>query len=108
MQKARFGAALKGGTNGEQHNHNDVGSFSVVLGRKMVVCDPGAEVYTARTFSARRYESKVLNSFGHAVPVIAGQLQRTGLAAHAEILRHEFTDDAGHPRHGHQFRLCRA
>ncbi|HZQ48421.1 MAG TPA: heparinase II/III family protein, partial [Verrucomicrobiae bacterium] len=93
-QKAKFGAALKGGTNGEQHNHNDVGSFSVVLGRKMVVCDPGAEVYTARTFSARRYESKVLNSFGHAVPVIAGQLQRAGLAAHAEILRHEFTDDA--------------
>ena len=93
MQKARFGVALKGGTNGEQHNHNDVGSFSVVVGRKMVVCDPGAEVYTARTFGPRRYESKVLNSYGHAVPVIAGQLQRTGLAAHAAILRHEFTDE---------------
>jgi hypothetical protein len=35
----------------------------------------------------------VLNSYGHAVPVIAGQLQRTGLAAHAAILRQEFTDD---------------
>lgn len=93
MPKARFGAALKGGSNGEQHNHNDVGSFSVVLGRKMVVCDPGGEVYTARTFGPHRYDSKVLNSFGHAVPVIAGQLQQTGLAAHAVILRHEFTDD---------------
>ncbi len=94
IHKARFGAALKGGSNGEQHNHNDVGSFSVVLGRKMLVCDPGAEVYTARTFGPRRYESKMLNSYGHAVPVIAGQLQRTGLAAHAAILRQEFTDDA--------------
>lgn len=88
----QFAAVLKGGHNAEHHNHNDVGSFSVVLGRKMVLCDPGAEVYTARTFSSRRYESKVLNSFGHAVPVIAGQLQRTGPAARAVVLRTDFSD----------------
>jgi hypothetical protein len=39
----------------------------------MVICDPGGEVYTARTFGARRYDSAVLSSYGHAVPVIAGR-----------------------------------
>jgi hypothetical protein len=89
-----FAAALKGGHNAEHHNHNDVGSFSVVAGRAMVICDPGAEVYTRRTFSAQRYASQVLNSFGHAVPVIAGQLQRTGADARAVVLRTDFSDEA--------------
>ena len=86
-----FAVALKGGHNNEPHNHNDVGSFSVILGREMVICDPGGEVYTKRTFSAHRYDSKVLSSFGHAVPVIAGQLQRTGAEAHGVILETNFS-----------------
>jgi hypothetical protein len=86
-----FAVALKGGHNNEPHNHNDVGSFSVVLGREMVICDPGGEVYTKRTFSAHRYDSKVLSSFGHAVPVIAGQLQKTGADARGVILETNFT-----------------
>ncbi|MCU0783856.1 MAG: heparinase II/III family protein [Verrucomicrobia bacterium] len=90
--KSKFAAALKGGHNAEHHNHNDVGSFSVVVGQTMVLCDPGAEVYTRRTFSAQRYESKVLNSFGHAVPVVAGQLQRPGADARAVVLRADFSD----------------
>lgn len=89
-----FGVVLKGGHNAENHNHNDVGSFSVVSGRTMLICDPGAEVYTARTFGARRYESKVLNSFGHAVPRLAGQLQKTGADARAVVLATNFTDAA--------------
>lgn len=88
---SQFAVALKGGNNAENHNHDDVGSFSVVSGKAMVICDPGAEVYTARTFSAHRYDSKVLNSYGHAVPVIAGQLQQTGAAARAAILQTNFT-----------------
>lgn len=92
--KPSFAAALKGGHNAEHHNHNDVGSFSVVVGSAMVLCDPGAEVYTARTFSNRRYDSQVLNSFGHAVPVIAGKLQRSGAEARGVVLRTEFTDRA--------------
>jgi hypothetical protein len=88
-----FAACLKGGHNAEHHNHNDVGTFMVVSGKTMVICDPGAEVYTARTFSARRYESKVLNSYGHAVPVIGGQLQREGAAARAVVLDRRFTPE---------------
>jgi hypothetical protein len=91
-QGPEFAVALKGGHNAEHHNHNDVGTFMVVSGRSMVLCDPGAEVYTARTFGAHRYDSDVLNSFGHPVPVIAGQLQRTGIQAKGNILRTEFTD----------------
>jgi len=83
--------ALKGGNNDEPHNHNDVGSFSVVVGTNMVICDPGGEVYTKRTFSAHRYDSKVLNSFGHDVPVIGGSLQKTGAAARGVILASDFT-----------------
>jgi len=84
--------ALKGGNNAEHHNHNDVGSYVVVVGQQPLLFDPGAEIYTARTFSAQRYDSKLLNSLGHPVPVIAGQLQRAGAQARGEVLRAEFSD----------------
>lgn len=89
-----FAVAIKGGNNGVNHGHNDSGSFSVVVGTNMVICDPGGEVYTARTFSAHRYDSQVLNSFGHALPIVAGQLQRHGMAARAVVLSTNFTSDA--------------
>lgn len=89
-----FAACLKGGNNNENHNHNDVGTFMVVAGQTMVICDPGGEVYTKRTFGPHRYDSKVLNSFGHAVPVIAGQLQRPGAAARGVVLHTGFTPAA--------------
>ena len=88
----KMAVALKGGHNAEHHNHNDLGSYVVVCGERPVLLDPGAETYTARTFSNRRYESKLLNSFGHPVPVVAGQLQRDGRAAEAKVLRTELTD----------------
>jgi len=91
---ARMAVALKGGHNNEHHNHNDVGSFVVVLGDKALLLDPGGEVYTARTFSSRRYESKVLNSFGHPVPIVAGKLQQTGEQARARVVHQSFTDDS--------------
>ena len=87
-----FAAVLKAGHNGEHHNHNDIGSFSVVLGSHVLICDPGGEVYTARTFSPQRYESKLLNSYGHGVPVVDGKLQSTGMKAHAKVLRTKFSE----------------
>ncbi|MBU0638364.1 MAG: heparinase II/III-family protein [Planctomycetes bacterium] len=88
----RLGVALKGGHNAEHHNHNDIGSFIVVTGNQPVLVDPGTEVYTARTFSSRRYDSNVLNSFGHPVPVVAGTLQHPGAKARGRVLRTGFTD----------------
>jgi len=87
-----FAACLKGGNNAEHHNHNDVGSFSVVCGKTTLICDPGAEVYTGRTFSAKRYESKVLSSFGHDVPVISGKLQSSGPRARGIVKQTGFSD----------------
>jgi len=91
-QSTGMGVALKGGHNAEHHNHNDVGSFAVALGKSLLLLDPGGEVYTARTFSSRRYESQVLNSFGHPVPMVAGQLQRPGRDAQAKLLSTSFTE----------------
>jgi hypothetical protein len=91
---SRLAVALKGGHNNEHHNHNDVGSFVVVLDDKSLLLDPGGEVYTARTFSSRRYESKVLNSFGHPVPLVNGKLQRTGRQAGGRIIRSDFTEES--------------
>lgn len=89
-----FGVSIKGGHNGEHHNHNDVGNFVVVVGATSLVLDPGAETYTKRTFGSQRYESRALNSFGHSVPVIAGSLQRVGPEAAARVVQREFTDAA--------------
>jgi hypothetical protein len=89
---SQFAVALKGGHNAEHHNHNDVGSFIVVLEDKPLLLDPGGEVYTARTFSGRRYESNVLNSYGHPVPIVAGKLQQTGSRARGQVVSRNFTD----------------
>lgn len=87
-----FAFVAKGGNNGEAHAHNDSGSFSVVLDDKMLICDPGAEVYTTRTFGPHRYDSGVLNSFGHALPVVAEKLEVPGKEARAIVTRTNFTD----------------
>jgi len=87
-----LGVACKGGHNAEHHNHNDVGTYMVALGSERPLVDPGAPVYTKDTFSDRRYEDKVINSWGHPVPLVAGKFQRTGSDAKATLVRKEFTD----------------
>jgi hypothetical protein len=68
----------KAGHNAESHNHNDVGSFVIHKGKTFFLTDPGAPIYSARTFSSHRYDSIFCNSFGHSVPVVNGQLQPEG------------------------------
>ncbi len=89
----RFGASIKGGHNNELHNHNDVGSYVIVVNKRQLVGDYGGEVYTRRTFSDDRYLSKMLNSYGHDVPVVAGELQMTGPEARGLICGTSFTDE---------------
>ncbi|MBP6964555.1 MAG: heparinase II/III family protein [Armatimonadetes bacterium] len=92
--KSSMAVAVKGGHNAEHHNHNDLGSFVVLCGKQLMLLDPGNEVYTARTFSKQRYESNLLNSWGHSVPVVAGKLQRPGAEARARVLDTAFTEDS--------------
>ncbi|HLP26418.1 MAG TPA: heparinase II/III family protein, partial [Acidobacteriota bacterium] len=87
-----FGAAIKGGHNNEHHNHNDVGSFVIARGDRAVLVDPGLEIYTKRTFSDQRYISKVLNSYGHSVPVVAGELQQFGRKFAAQVVSSSFSE----------------
>ena len=89
----RLSLAVKGGANGDRHNHDDAGSYVINVGSRELAGDPGNEAYTARTFSKRRYESKVLNSYGHPVPRVGGKLQGAGPAFGAKVIKTEFTPD---------------
>lgn len=71
-------AAVKGGHNGEPHNHNDVGSFQYFAGGEELICDLGAGEYTKEYFSRGRYEILCNSSEGHSVPIVGGALQLPG------------------------------
>ncbi|HPG68528.1 MAG TPA: heparinase II/III family protein [Candidatus Hydrogenedentes bacterium] len=68
----------KAGHNGEPHNNNDVGSFILRIGNQTYLCDPGGGLYSKDYFSSKRYENVFANSYGHSVPRVNGQLQKTG------------------------------
>ncbi|RSM65376.1 hypothetical protein DMB66_16050 [Actinoplanes sp. ATCC 53533] len=70
--------AVKGGHNGEHHNHNDVGSVVVALGGVPVLVDPGRPTYTAQTFGPDRYAIWTMRSSWHNVPQIRGTAQGHG------------------------------
>ncbi len=89
----RLSASFLGGHNGTNHNHNDLGTFTVVLDGRTLVLDPGPETYSFRTFSTHRYDSPLLNSYGHPVPRVAGRLQEAGPEWRTRVLAKEFTAD---------------
>ncbi|MDR2169024.1 MAG: heparinase II/III-family protein [Planctomycetaceae bacterium] len=91
--KNQLAAVIKAGHNAEHHNHNDIGSYTIMYAGKTPLLDPGGEVYTRRTFSAKRYESALLNSFGHPVPVVNGKLQKTGNDAKGKFIAKNFADE---------------
>ncbi|MFO7636711.1 MAG: heparinase II/III family protein [Clostridia bacterium] len=70
--------SAKGGNNGENHNHNDVGSFLVYLGETPVILDVGNMAYTKKTFSPERYEIWVNQSGFHNLPMVNGFMQKNG------------------------------
>lgn len=84
-------AAWKGGNNAEHHNHNDVGSTTVVWKGRPVIADPGTMVYRAETFSKDRYRLPIMSSYGHSVPVAAGFLQAEGKPCRGKVLNTSFT-----------------
>jgi hypothetical protein len=64
-----------GGNNGESHNHNDVGDFTVYANGLPVIIDVGSGTYTARTFGKDRYKLWFNTSPYHNLPVINGKEQ---------------------------------
>jgi len=77
-KKPKYSFAVKGGHNGEEHNHNDIGSFIVVNNGKQILCDLGSANYDAKYFSNERYSVLNASSLGHSVPIVDGHEQRAG------------------------------
>ena len=78
--------AMKGGTNGESHNHNDVGSFIVYVHGKPLFIDPGVGEYTAKTFGNNRYDIWTMQSQYHNLPQINGIDQKEGKDFAAKVI----------------------
>lgn len=76
----RFALAVKAGDNGDSHNHNDVGSFTIYKDGKPFLIDVGVESYTAKTFSPQRYEIWTMQSAYHNLPTVGGVMQQDGEA----------------------------
>lgn len=88
--------AAKGGTNGESHNHNDVGSFIVYADGEPLLIDCGVGEYTSKTFSNQRYTIWTMQSDYHNLPQINGASQKDGRQYAAKVVaqkRHSITLD---------------
>ena len=89
------GLAIKGGSNDEPHNHNDVGHFIYISGDKVISADLGAGEYTRDYFGDGRYGILCCSSLGHSLPVIDGQGQKAGKQHRADVfsvVRHGISD----------------
>ena len=87
-RRGSFFVAMKGGTNGESHNHNDVGSFIVYTsadGGKPLLIDAGVGEYTSQTFGNNRYDIWTMQSQYHNLPQINGQDQKDGKQYRAAV-----------------------
>jgi len=70
--------AMKGGHNGESHNHNDLGSFVVYSDDRPVFIDSGVGEYTKRYFGKDRYRVWNTCSDYHNCATFNGVTQRSG------------------------------
>ncbi|MGN8026876.1 heparinase II/III domain-containing protein [Microbacterium sp. 22242] len=83
---AGLALAAKGGTNDENHNHKDLGSFVIAAGGRQLLVDVGKPTYTAQTFSAGRYGIRAMQSGWHSAPAPFGLEQGEGPAFTARVV----------------------
>ena len=81
--------AMKGGTNGESHNHNDIGSFIIYADNEPLLIDPAVGEYTAKTFGKDRYDIWTMQSQYHNLPQINGIDQKDGKEYAAQLISHK-------------------
>ena len=81
--------AMKGGHNGESHNHNDVGSFIVYSNNEPLFIDLAVGEYTAQTFGKGRYDIWTMQSQFHNLPQINGIDQKDGKTFAAKVVSHK-------------------
>lgn len=85
--------AVKGGHNGEPHNHNDLGHFILFAYGEAALVDLGTGYYTRQYFNDERYEYYHTGSQGHSVPVINHAYQKYGKLYHADVVHYEEKPD---------------
>lgn len=79
MRSDGFSASLKGGHNGESHNHNDLGHFELFFEGEPVIVDAGTEAYSKINFTpGARYTLWYTRGTGHNAPVIGDTEQCAG------------------------------
>ncbi len=88
-QKVPFSIAVKAGHNAENHNHSDVGTYTLVLDKDIMAGDIGAPSYTAGAFSQ---DNPARSSWGHPVPRIDDKLQSNGKEFAGTITETSFTN----------------
>ncbi|SHK58791.1 heparinase II/III family protein [Xylanibacter ruminicola] len=88
-RRSQLFVAMKGGHNGESHNHNDVGSFIVYANNEPLFIDPGVGEYTAKTFGKDRYNIWTMQSQYHNLPQINGVDQKDGKKYSAKVISHK-------------------
>lgn len=83
-----FTFTVAGGTNGELHNHNDLGTFQLFFDDRAVIPDLGAPNYTTDYFKDETRYTKyiVAASSGHCCPAVNGVEQRAGKEAAGKLL----------------------
>jgi hypothetical protein len=82
-RQTRLAYTLKA-TGGGPHSHDDMGSYVLALCGKQVMGDPGRFHYYSADLHDRR-NTKVLNSFGHPVPLVDGDMQTVVQGDRADI-----------------------
>jgi len=86
FRNEKFVLAVKGGTNDEPHNHNDLGSFILYTQDGFVLDDPGWSDYDDKYFTEKRYDNICASSHGHSIPIINGKEQITGEKAKTVVV----------------------
>jgi hypothetical protein len=90
--------AAWGAHNDQSHNHNDVGNVIVFVDGVPVLVDAGRPVYTAQTFSIRRYDIWEMQSAFHNLPTVNGVMQMAGRKAAARDVTYAASDDSAELR----------
>jgi hypothetical protein len=89
---AGISVSVKGNNNGTSHGHNDLGTFVVATGGEPVITDPGVPPYNGFTMGPNGFEYQIKSSYGHSVPLVAGQPQKRGSQYATTVKEKKFTD----------------
>jgi len=73
-----FSASLKAGHNNENHNHNDLGHFTLYHGTRPIVIDLGTGIYSRKNFGPGRYDLYYTGAIGHNALCFGDKIQQPG------------------------------